>query len=456
MNTLIQDYLVYHFSYYKLDNLTNTIMHFILLKQKKEEFFALDTLPEDAYRTQYVSWDNIARLGMPNLKNKILVVSDTPKEKTSEDILEKYGLLDLGFEELNTAECPVNKYLSSGGVKVRAFKSKEYRSAIVFTTSGNISGNWERRFFSTFPFLLSWEFEEGKFLEGTLDFFRSLTDEENMEATINRFIEEEFSKYDTRKIKINKLLGNFEQSYKETRASRLRNECANLHSNIRDFEERIRDFYRRIKECSHQLIILDAENIKGSLVDFFYNHREVEVLSTSSDVIDFYIESTIEYYDIDTYKATNSLARYVGDQEWLIEVFNAIFLENKGSILTGCCFSLVDFDDLRVQSQRQSSGRQMQARGVLPHPHLYGYSCWGGNGNEISKFLSKGDWDMAIEQAIAAVKNLNFGDSTVMNYFLNNVRNYYDTREMIIADNGKRMTFKEFYEYIKKENENNV
>ncbi len=63
---------------------------------------------------------------------------------------------------------------------------------------------------------------------------------------------------------------------------------------------------------------------------------------------------------------------------------------------------------------------------------------------------------MAIEQSIAAVKNINFGDSIVIGEFVSDVRNAFNTsRKCILADNGKEMTLREFLAYIRENKEEN-
>ena len=61
---------------------------------------------------------------------------------------------------------------------------------------------------------------------------------------------------------------------------------------------------------------------------------------------------------------------------------------------------------------------------------------------------------MAIEQTIAAVKNINFGDSVVVGEFVNDVRRALDGAcKCILADNGKDMTLREFLAYIRENKE---
>ena len=68
--------------------------------------------------------------------------------------------------------------------------------------------------------------------------------------------------------------------------------------------------------------------------------------------------------------------------------------------------------------------------------------------------MQQGNWDMAIEQSIAATKNINFGDIVVIDSFLRDIRNSMDSCKCIVANNGKEMTPREFLAYINENKEN--
>jgi hypothetical protein len=66
---------------------------------------------------------------------------------------------------------------------------------------------------------------------------------------------------------------------------------------------------------------------------------------------------------------------------------------------------------------------------LLPHPHIYAANCWGDNQSYIQKALIQGEYISAIEQIIAATKNLNWFDGTIIRWLLNAISSEYDNRK---------------------------
>lgn len=58
---------------------------------------------------------------------------------------------------------------------------------------------------------------------------------------------------------------------------------------------------------------------------------------------------------------------------------------------------------------------------------------------------------MAIEQSIAATKNLNFGDSTVCEKMLEWIEEHMDTKFIYTPDLSRLMSGREFLAYLKGE-----
>jgi hypothetical protein len=80
------------------------------------------------------------------------------------------------------------------------------------------------------------------------------------------------------------------------------------------------------------------------------------------------------------------------------------------------------------------------------------YTCLGGNETPIREYLQKGDWEMAMMQCLQASKNLRFGNSVVVSAMIRWLKNRLDsTNKIIIADNGKEMSIREFLDYVKEE-----
>ena len=81
----------------------------------------------------------------------------------------------------------------------------------------------------------------------------------------------------------------------------------------------------------------------------------------------------------------------------------------------------------------------------LRHPHLGNYDCLGANEPHIRRAMEKNDWEIALEQCIAASKNIAWGDSTVVRTFLNHIDGRRNKR-CIITEDGRQLTIQEFYD----------
>ena len=90
------------------------------------------------------------------------------------------------------------------------------------------------------------------------------------------------------------------------------------------------------------------------------------------------------------------------------------------------------------------------------HPHIYFYGCGGGNDQYYSKYADSGDWELAIEQAIGAVKNLNFGDSTVVAKMIDWLEHHNSIPCIRMSDTGELVSLKHFIEIIQEGEQDNV
>ena len=166
------------------------------------------------------------------------------------------------------------------------------------------------------------------------------------------------------------------------------------------------------------------------------------------------VAETIEYFDSDAFIRlyNNPNSSIGGASKDVKDIFHAVFADNKGVFKVEGMFQLTNLASIRAISH-STSGQFGDTR--LPHPHLYHHACLGGNETYINNYLRQGNWDMAIEQTIAAVKNINFGDSTVIREFVEDVRHALQgSCKCVLADNGKDMTLREFLAYIRENQEN--
>jgi len=125
----------------------------------------------------------------------------------------------------------------------------------------------------------------------------------------------------------------------------------------------------------------------------------------------FGVDDTLEFYDEDEFMRllgnTRSFLHNYSDRTR--KGLRAIFADHKGVLRVNAVFDLQQF---KLVNPRQHDAFINDS---MPNPHIHFYGCSGGNGQYYSQYANSGDWDLGIEQAISATKNLSWGDSTVCN-----------------------------------------
>jgi hypothetical protein len=143
------------------------------------------------------------------------------------------------------------------------------------------------------------------------------------------------------------------------------------------------------------------------------------------------VNETLEFYDLDEFNriSENSHSFLHDFLDSTVRGIRAIFGERKGVIRVDAEFTLQNFKAILSREGDHSTENSM------PNPHIYFFGCDGANGQYYSQYAESGEWDLAIEQAIAATKNLNWGDSTVCKRMLRWIEENAYT-PFIYVDNG--------------------
>lgn len=95
---------------------------------------------------------------------------------------------------------------------------------------------------------------------------------------------------------------------------------------------------------------------------------------------------------------------------------------------------------------------------LLPQPHIYAANCWGDNRSYIEKALIQGEYINAIEQIIAATKNLNWFDGAITSWLLDAISSaeYANRKTFKIIGTDTFLNYREAIAYLtNKETEQN-
>lgn len=96
--------------------------------------------------------------------------------------------------------------------------------------------------------------------------------------------------------------------------------------------------------------------------------------------------------------------------------------------------TIIDTFRMIGTSAKESSIASTRCMNGLPNPHLAYFNCWGQNGPELIKLLSKNKFEEYMIALIATAGNLNLSDTTVISRFkdlLNNIGNANKTIKFI-------------------------
>lgn len=195
-----------------------------------------------------------------------------------------------------------------------------------------------------------------------------------------------------------------------------------------------------------------------ALYNFFTSHKQITPFKVENipdgKQLSYFILETIEYFDKDIFLTCwKNKSSYLyknnnlSDEQRKIvrDIMYSVFVQERGVIRTESVFTLTNYSSISSVYGTTNKNNAI----ALPHPHIAQHSCLGDNRQYIDQYLRNGNWDTAIEQTIAAAKNINFTDNGVIMGFMCTIAQNMDTR-CVIADNGEEMTFNEFLKYIGK------
>ena len=368
-----------------------------------------------------------------------------------------------GWVALDAPPFPVAPFLSKAS-ETKVYLNKEEQKIVIFVK--NATDKWIDLLCSTLCRILPWIYtDDTQISKDEIELFKLFVQKNGNTEKFKQIIDECVKDFDFKNISLKRTLLNWGKSSIDSQIKTLSNKSESIRGDIRSHEENLALLYTQLGNLLVNINALTATIGKedDSLYRFFINHKQlglykvdnrVDSYGNNNSYLYFSVVETIEFFDAEEFKRVfNNPNSYLGQSQDIRNLFWGLYGANKGVIRVESVFKLNNLSSLE------------SCRGVrtglynathLPHPHQYHYGCLGANGTYIQRYMIEGNWDMAIDQAIASVKNINFGDTTVMNAYVQDIKNNMDTCRCIIADNGTEMTPREFLQYIRKDDANEV
>lgn len=319
---------------------------------------------------------------------------------------------------------PVNQYLSQF-CRTKIYINEEKKRIVAFVDR-RANHVWIQAFESVICRLMPWYFtsdlsaEEKEFYKSIAVDNKAITPEESANILVE-FVNKVGEQIDFRSIKLHRQLDGIADRARQMRMRDLKRLISNAERDIQSHRNVLVELYRGMDANTMELhgLELSPPTEDNAMFDFFNKHKQVTVLRVEDNSLRFGVDDTLEFYDEDEFdRIINSSRSYMRDySEKVRKALRAIFSEHRGVIRIQAAFDLENFKLVEPKS------RFTFTENCMPNPHIYYHACSGGNEAYYYQYADSGDWDLAIEQAISATKNLNWGDSTVCREMVDWLRN---------------------------------
>jgi len=370
---------------------------------------------------------NACNLGVADMSDVDMFYDDgTPlmvgKVKSNEGLWSYIGskfTAENGWKTFDGASCNVDKYLSQWQ-QTRVF-ANESRKKVVAFVSVITSDTWYRAFCSSLFKIMTWYYPSPT--QEDIAFFRSLsiskanTDEmfvDSVVAYINRVCDN--CEWEEKRLHL--MLDGVANYIRENRMTDLRAEIESNRNNIEMLLRRLNEAYDTSENCRIELAGLEAlgDQSDDTYFNFFNSHKgSVTVSRIDGRTIYYDVVGDLEHYDefelernYENRGQERSILNRRSDKA-VEYVVKHILLEKRGRIRQTASFRLGA--GCLVQCMRGVWNR----KDLMPNQHIYVHGCSGENDKYYHLYAQDNDWEMGVEQSISATKNLNVGDSVVIN-----------------------------------------
>lgn len=280
------------------------------------------------------------------------------------------------------------------------------------------------------------------------------------------------SHYDFQTARIRSLLKGFETRYERTRCDNLRRDRERINAQLDNLQVQIGEYLKNLRDTETTILGLEMKIAEGGedseIMDYFLCNKQLLLQSVDGSSMEFVVRATLDYFDDAMaekviknphsycYESYGSSRRGNITHDDMKTLLTAVFLDQVLKIRLCAAYSFQLEGSVNALRNYNYGGDCCE---YMPNPHIDGWSCIGTYGKVINERLRSHDYIGAIEQCIASCKSLNFGDSTVMDRFMNMMYGHNDGKNIRCVElpDGRVVTPREAVDYLEnsKEEANN-
>lgn len=274
---------------------------------------------------------------------------------------------------------------------------------------------------------------------------------------------------DLREKGIRNMMAGFESREERIEMYRIERKIRDLMDDVNTMNSQIMSRMREKAELDTRLLGLkmkvdEADENDSELMNYFLCNKNLTPKEIEGSVLTFVCRGYAEYFDEELAERVitneNSYLYEYGrlnqeNQERREKVLRAIFLDRKLKLRLCAAYRLHLESGIEAYSGYRFGHEEAD---YLPNPHIQHYRCMGNYVPTINKMIRDGNYVGVIDQCMASCQSLNFGDSTVMEKFAENLfveRNQHN--QFIELPDGTLVNMKTALEWVEeqeaKENE---
>jgi len=245
-----------------------------------------------------------------------------------------------------------------------------------------------------------------------------------------------------------KLLNEFINSRMRDKISQAKRNYDEANNTIRDYTQSIANSVKKLEQYSAQIeSFSNAANLDCTdLAQYLSTNKSIVAYELSDGKIYLAIAASIDYFDPQIMASylkhdTSFVSNIDRSCPGIKQLCKDLFIDCKYTLT---CKSVAKMDIISMNINNGDFGTFNLNLPYIDQPHIMQYNCWGNNGPIIIQAIKNNDYVGAIAQITSACKNLNMGDSTVMNRLLNNIASNKN-RKWITDETGTLRSFNELY-----------
>ena len=355
----------------------------------------------------------------------------------------------------------INKYLEVKGCAA-LFVNKEKRRSLIIAPRFTPA-----RFHavcSILPAIYPWYFEDDRnhLTEDELKLLSSFDSED-----IDQFLaahEKLVNNLDLKKYIVANAFAKFSRKQRQSRINELNREIEHARNAIDNILADISRYETSIRRFTDELFGIENKPVddgSNEVISFLNASKNVSFTKVNDNgTFTFYCHGFLSNYPdgVAAMIANRNSVLYEGYDgpctEDRIALIKAIFVDETLCVRMGAYYALNPSQNMIV-GQGGFKGPEFRLTNCIPNPHIYHYSCLGGNGSAIASCVAKGDLVGALSQCAASAISLNIRETPTFRYFLVDLLS--DEFKCIVAPGKEEpMTATEACAYLaEKKQENN-